>query len=101
MHVTAGVPLVPAAITREQVDPTRIESEKAETLEAHKGKPPQVLEKIIHSKLEKFYGEHVLLEQPFVKDEKKQIRELLAQVGSSVGAQLTLKTFSRFKVGEA
>ena len=101
MHVTAGVPLVPAAIAREHVDPARIESEKAETLEAHKGKLPQVLEKIIHSKLEKFYGEHVLLEQPFVKDEKKQIRELLAQVGSSVGAQLTLKTFSRFKVGEA
>ena len=101
MHVTAGVPMVPAAIAREHIDAARVEEQKAEAQEAHKGKPVQVLEKIIHSKLEKFFGEHVLLEQPFVKDEKKQVRELLSHVGSAVNAKLTLAKFSRFKVGEA
>ncbi len=101
MHITAGVPMVPVAITREHVDAGRVDQEKAEAMEAHKGKPPAVLEKIINSKLEKFFGEHVLLEQPFVKDEKRQVKELLAQIGGAVGAPLTLSHFSRFKVGEA
>jgi elongation factor Ts len=101
MHVTAGVPMVPVAVAREQVDAAHVEQEKAEAQEAHKNKPAQVLEKIINSRLEKFFGEHVLLEQPFVKDEKKQVRELLSHVGTAVNAKLTLAKFSRFKVGEA
>ncbi|NNM86349.1 MAG: translation elongation factor Ts [Phycisphaerales bacterium] len=101
MHITAGMPYVPLAVGREQVDPALLEREKAIAAEGITGKPPAIVEKIVAGKLEKFFADQVLLEQPFVKDEKRKIRELLAETSKAVSSPLSVVEFARFKVGEA
>lgn len=65
-------------------------------------KPPHVLDKIVEGKLEKFYGEHCLLDQPFIRDAsgKTRVRELVDQVNAQVGERVVVRRFARFKVGE-
>jgi elongation factor Ts len=101
MHIAAGVPQVPLAIDRNGIDPAVVAKEKESAAEGTQGKPPQIVEKIIAGKLEKFYQDAALVDQPFVKEEKKRIRELLAETGKSVGGTVTVAKFARFKVGEA
>ncbi len=100
MHITAGVPFVPLAISREQVEPAVVEKERRLAAEAITGKPPAIVEKIVTGKVEKFFADQVLLEQPFVKDEKRKISDLLAATSAAVGAKLQIARFARFKVGE-
>jgi len=50
--------------------------------------------------LEKFFGDQCLVDQPFVKDEKMKVRELVAQTAKASGAPLKIVRFARFKVGE-
>lgn len=100
MHVTAGMPAVPAAISRDKVDPAIVTREKATAAESITGKPANIVEKIVAGRLDKFFAEIVLLEQPFVKDEKKRVSELLKEAGQATGCELTISHFARFKVGE-
>lgn len=100
MHVTAGVPTVPLAIDRSGLDPAIVEKEKTAAAEGITGKPPQIVEKIVSGKLEKFFQDICLVDQPFIKDDKKRIKDLLAETGKVVGAPVTLAKFSRLKVGE-
>lgn len=100
MHVTAGMPFVPMAINRESIDAAILAKEKQIAAEGITGKPPAIVEKIVAGKMEKFFADHVLLEQPFVKDESKKIRELLTETSKAVSGTLTLVEFARFKVGE-
>jgi elongation factor Ts len=100
MHVTAGVPFVPIAISRDQVAAEHIERETAAGREAAANKPEKIQAMIIKSRLDKFFAEQALLEQPFVKDEKKTIQQLVSEAGKAAGATLTLVRFARFKVGE-
>ncbi|MCL5946254.1 MAG: translation elongation factor Ts [Planctomycetes bacterium] len=100
MHVTAGMPFVPLAISREAVDPAVVQRERELAAESIKNKPAAIIEKIVSGKLDKFFADNVLLEQPFVKDENLRIRDLLAQSGKAVAATLRLVAFARFKVGE-
>jgi len=101
MHIAAGVPQVPLAIDRTGIDPAIIAKEKEGASEGTEGKPPQIVEKIIAGKLEKFYQDAALVDQPFVKEEKKRIRELLAETGKAVSGTVSVAKFARFKVGEA
>jgi elongation factor Ts len=66
-------------------------------------KPAQVLDKIIEGKLEKFYTEQCLLEQPFIKDAsgKTKVREIVDGVNAKTGEHIIVKRFARFQVGEA
>ncbi|MGC8623927.1 MAG: translation elongation factor Ts [Phycisphaerae bacterium] len=100
MHVTAGMPVVPLAINRESVNAAVVQRERELAAESIKNKPANIVEKIVAGKLDKFFADNVLLEQPFVKDENQRIRDLLAQTGKAVAAPLRIAAFARFKVGE-
>ncbi|GIW82851.1 MAG: elongation factor Ts [Gemmatales bacterium] len=93
MHITAKNPV---AATRDDIPPERLEREKeiAKTQAASTGKPDNIVEKIAEGKMKTWFAEHVLLEQPFVKDDSKTVGQLL----DSVGAKLV--KFVRMKLGE-
>jgi elongation factor Ts len=63
-------------------------------------KPDDVLGKIIEGRLNKFYEENVLFDQPFVKDPSKTIAELVAEKIGSIKENITIRRFTRFKMGE-
>jgi elongation factor Ts len=64
------------------------------------GKPADILDKIIEGRLNKFYEDNVLVDQPFVKDPSKTIGELVAEKIASIKENITIRRFSRFKMGE-
>ena len=64
------------------------------------GKPADILDKIIEGRLNKFYEDNVLIDQPFVKDPSKTIGELVAEKIASIKENITIRRFSRFKMGE-
>ena len=94
----------PSYVSREQVPAPVIEKEREIYRQqmADQKKPPQVLDKIIEGKLEKFYAEQVLLEQPFIRDAtgKTRIKDMVDQATSKMGERVVVKRFSRFQVGE-
>jgi len=102
MHVTAADP-PPVSVDREGVPAEAVEAERAlyRRQAAQEGKPEKVIDKIVEGKVNKYYKEIVLLEQPFVKDPDRSIRELLAEVGSQAGAEIRVAGFRRFKLGES
>ncbi len=67
---------------------------------AKEGKPEKVLEKIVEGRIEKFYAETVLLEQPFVKDNDKTVEELVKEMIATLGENIKIKRFARFRLGE-
>lgn len=95
----------PSWIGREDVPGDVVEKER----EIYRGqmadqkKPPQVLDKIVEGKLEKFFGEQCLLEQPFIKDAtgKTRVKELVAGMTAKTGERIVVRRFARFQVGEA
>jgi elongation factor Ts len=94
----------PSYVAREDVPGAVIEKER----EIYRGqlaeqkKPAQVLDKIIEGKLEKFFIDQCLLEQPFIKDPsgKTKVRELVDGVNAKTGERIVVKRFARFQVGE-
>jgi len=99
MQVVAAEPL---AVNREQVPPDVVEKEK-EILAAQiadSKKPAQVVEKIIQGRLDKFYKECCLMEQPFIKDQKKSIEEVVKEATAKFGENIVIRRFSRFRLGQ-
>jgi len=92
----------PISITREEVPPEVLEREKRiyEEQLREAGKPEHVIPKIIEGKLEKFYKENVLLEQPFIKNPELTIQDLLNELISKTGEKIVIRRFARFQVGE-
>ena len=94
----------PAYVAREDVPNEIVEKER----EIYRGqladqkKPEQVIDKIIEGKLDKFFTEQCLLEQPFIKDAsgKTKVRELVDTVNAKTGERIVVKRFARFQVGE-
>ena len=97
MQVAASNPL---CILRSEVPAAAIEREKAIYREEVKGKPDNIVEKILLGKLEKFYQGQCLLEQPFIKEEKKSVKALLEEVSKQLGDTLQIKQFVRYQLGE-
>ncbi|HAJ35747.1 MAG TPA: translation elongation factor Ts [Chloroflexi bacterium] len=98
MHVTAARPLW---VAREDVPADAIAKEReiyAEQM-ANSGKPAQVIERIVDGKLDKWFSEVCLLEQPFVKDPDVTIKDLLTSRIASLGENIRVKRFSRLEVG--
>jgi elongation factor Ts len=93
----------PAYVAREDVPATVLEKER----EIYRGqmadqkKPAQVLDKIVEGKLEKFFSEQCLLEQPFIKDAtgKTRVKDLVDQVNAATKEKVLVKRFARFQVG--
>uniref|UniRef100_A0A7C5ELW7 Elongation factor Ts n=1 Tax=Desulfobacca acetoxidans TaxID=60893 RepID=A0A7C5ELW7_9BACT len=98
MQVAATNPL---AISREELDPAVVAQEKAvyEAQARESGKPEKILEKMVHGRLEKFYKEVCLIEQPFVKNPDLTVSQLLNEAGTREGGQITVSRFVRYQVG--
>jgi elongation factor Ts len=92
----------PISITREGVPPEVLEREKRiyEEQLREAGKPENIIPKIVEGKLEKFYKENVLLEQPFIKNPELTIQDLLNELMSKTGEKIVIRRFVRFQVGE-
>ena len=90
----------PAYVLREEVPKSIIEREKEILKEQVKGKPGKIMEKIVTGKLEKFYSEVCLMDQPFIKDDKMTIKECLATLIGKIGENIVVRRFVRFQVGE-
>lgn len=92
----------PEAVRREEVDASKLEKEK-EILRAqalNEGKPEKIVERMVEGRIEKYYKEVCLLDQPFVKDGDKSIKGLMAEVAKASGANLDIVRFTRFERGE-
>ena len=92
----------PEAVRREEVDAAKLEKEK-EILRAqaiNEGKPEKIVDRMVEGRIEKYYKEVCLLEQPFVKDGDKSIKGLMAEVAKATGANLDVVRFARFERGE-
>ena len=119
----------PEAVRREEIAAERVEAEKAvfrveadmkackacgalakldvsdceacgRALPDAKPKPENVIEKIVAGKVEKFYAERVLLEQKFVKEDKKTVEQVLTELIAKIGENIQIRRFSRFELGE-
>jgi elongation factor Ts len=92
----------PQYINKEEVPEGIVEHEKnilrEQTLA--EGKPEKVAEKIVEGRLEKFYAEICLMEQPFIKDPKKNIRDLLGEFAAKIGENIVIRRFTRYQLGE-
>jgi len=64
------------------------------------GKPDKVIPDIVEGKVNAFYEQTVLLDQKFVKDDSRTIQQLLDEVGAKVGENITVRRFTRFRLGE-
>ena len=100
MHVAASDPKF---IRKEDVTSEAFEREKDiyRAQAAATGKPPQVVEKIVAGKMEKFYEEVCLYEQPFIKDQTISVSQLIAAKIGKLGENISVRRFARFKVGDA
>ena len=100
MHIAATNPL---GITPEDISQEIIEKEKeiyrAQALDM--GKPENVIEKIVEGKLNKFYEESCLLNQPYVRDTDISIADLLNQMIAKIGENISIKRFVRYQIGES
>ncbi|MFN8588033.1 MAG: translation elongation factor Ts [Candidatus Eisenbacteria bacterium] len=85
----------------EEVPAERIAKEKeiyAAQL-ANEGKPAQMIEKILEGKIKKFYAEVCLLEQPYIKDDKKTVNELVKEASAKTGENIVVRRFTRYRLG--
>lgn len=89
----------PRYISRDEVPVSMLEAERDIIKEQMKGKPAQIVEKAVPGRLEKFYQQVCLLEQPFIKDEKAFIKDILAALVGKIGENIIIKRFVRFQVG--
>jgi len=99
MQVAASAPLT---VSREDLPEDVIERERAifRKQAVSSGKPENVVDKIVEGKLEKFYDEVCLLEQPFVKNDKETVEDLLKTTIAKLGENIVVRRFARFQLGE-
>jgi elongation factor Ts len=92
----------PQYVTRDEVPDGIIDHEKEiiATQAKTEGKPEKAVEKIIEGRLEKFYAEVCLLDQPFIRDQKVVIKDLLGELSAKIGENLVIRRFVRFQLGE-
>lgn len=94
--------MAPTYISREDVPPDVLEQEK-EALRKwaeSQGRPPQAVEKMVEGKLENFFSTVCLLEQPFIKDEEKKVKDVIAEAMGKIGEKIAVGRFVRYAIGE-
>jgi elongation factor Ts len=99
MQVAATNPL---AVSKDDLSPEAVEKEKAiyQAQAAESGKPEKIMERMVAGRLEKFYKEVCLVEQPFVKKPDLTVAQYLQEVGAALGAKdLKVRRFTRYQVG--
>ena len=100
LHIAS--PASPSWVTRDEVPGSLLDSERHifEVQAKESGKPDNVIDRIVEGKLESFFKDHVLLDQPFVKDDAKTIQQLLDETSARVGEKVAVRRFVRYKLGE-
>ena len=99
MHIAAADPRF---VGREEVTADVLDRERAIFREQAlaSGKPAAIVEKIAEGKLEKYYSEFVLLEQPFVKNPDQTVSQMIAEKVGKIGENIKVRRFSRYRLGE-
>ena len=99
MHIAASDPRF---LRREDVTEKDLENEReiAREQARQSGKPENIIEKMVTGKMEKFYGEACLLEQPYIKGDKQSVAQYLAAAGKEKGCKYVVTRFVRYKLGE-
>jgi len=102
MHVAAASPAAPLYVTKEEVPAEVLEKEKEIYREQAKaqGKPDKVLDKIAEGKLKDFYSTFCLLEQPFVKEPKQTVGQMVTEKIAVIKENIVVRRFTRFRLGE-
>jgi elongation factor Ts len=100
MHIAAAKPI---AVGVEDLPPETVARERAvyEAQVAEQKKPENIRAKIVDGMLKKFYEESVLLEQKFVKDDKRTVGELVKELSAKTGEKIAVRRFARMKIGES
>ncbi|MDD3612495.1 MAG: translation elongation factor Ts [Caldicoprobacterales bacterium] len=99
MHIAASNP---SYLSREDVPQDEIAKEK-EILRAqalNEGKPEKIVDKMVEGRIEKYFKENCLLEQPFVKDSDKSIDDIIKEQISKIGENINIRRFTRYEMGE-
>ncbi|HET7870154.1 MAG TPA: translation elongation factor Ts [Actinomycetota bacterium] len=99
LHIASAMP---QWVTRDEVPEEILETERRiyEAEARQKGKPDNVLDRIVDGKLQGFFKTTVLLDQPFVKEPEKTIQQLVDEVSAKVGEKVAVRRFVRYKLGE-
>jgi elongation factor Ts len=99
MHIAAAAPRY---ASREDVSEEELAGEReiAREQALKAGKPEKVLDKIVEGKIEKFYAEHCLLEQPYVKDPDRTVGQLITDAVSKIGENIQMRRFVRYVLGD-
>ena len=99
MQTVAAKPLY---VTREDIPPDALEKEKAiyETQARDMGKPERIIERIVEGKLQKYYQEVCLMEQPFIKDDDLTVQDVLNATIAKLGENIVVRRFARFELGD-
>ena len=99
MHIAAANPLF---VTKEEVPTEALDKEKeifrAQAL--NEGKPEKIVDRMVEGRVEKYYKEVCLLEQPFVKDPDKTIKDLVSDATVAIGEKISIRRFTRYERGE-
>ena len=99
MHIAAANPLF---VTKEEVPMEALNKEKeifrAQAL--NEGKPEKIVDRMVEGRIEKYFKEVCLLEQPFVKDTDKTIKDLVSDATVSIGEKISIRRFTRYERGE-
>jgi len=99
MHIAAANPQY---LEREEV-PTEALDKEREVLRVqalNEGKPEKIVDKMVEGRIEKYYKEVCLMEQPFVKDQDKTIKDLIGEATASIGEKISIRRFTRYERGE-
>jgi len=109
MQVASGIPAVALAVSREEIDPAAIEKERAFLLEQalgetpggpnFKGNPQEIADKKVAGRLNKFFEEVALLDQPYIRDDKSKLSDFIAAAEKELGDTIKVVRFHRFELG--
>lgn len=96
LHIAASSPLY---VSRTEVPEAEVAKEREIAAAQVAGKPPAAIEKIVNGKLDKWFGTIALLDQPFVKDQDKTIKDVLTEKIQKTGENIQIRRFTRYQLG--
>jgi len=101
MQAAAAMPRVAEAVDRDGLDQAIVDKEKEILTEQAmaEGKPAEIAEKMVMGRINKFFGEVCLIEQPFIKDDKKKVKDIIKEVEKELGDTIKIARFHRFQLG--
>lgn len=97
LHVAAANP---SHLNREEVSEEIVNKERDIATSQAEGKPPQAIQKIVEGKLDKFYSQICMVDQPFIKEPAKTIKDLINEKIAQLGENIVIRRFSRFQLGQ-